>query len=60
LVNTYYTKYNIPPEDIENERIAWAIFRNDKDIMEHQRDVTNIYDFLGAIAGIYELTIYIF
>lgn len=54
----YRNWIQVPPEEIEDERIARLIYRNDDLQMEHEREVIQLEEFLGSIAGMYDLIMY--
>lgn len=47
-------------KEIEKNRIARLIYRNDESYMMHERVVIQFEDFLGSIAGIYDMLILFF
>lgn len=48
----------MPEEDLLVERIARLIYRNDDTQWEHEREVIQMEEFLGTIAGMYDLLMY--
>jgi len=50
----------IPKSEIHDPklRIARMIYRNEETMMEHEREVIQLDEFLGAVAGVYDLMMY--
>lgn len=53
---------NIPnkKEEISKNRIGRLIYRNDESMMKHERVVIQFENFLGDIAGVYDLLMLFF
>ena len=43
-----------------DQKIARIIYRNQYNMMEHTREVMQLEDFVGRLAGIYDLLMYFF
>lgn len=58
----YRNKITIPDEreEIEKNRIARMIYRNDESMLKHERVVIQLEDFIGAMAGVYDLLLSFF
>lgn len=45
-------------DELSKQRIARLIYRNDDITFSHEREVIQLEDFLGSIAGMYDLIMY--
>lgn len=56
-----YSNYITVPDnyvDLKKNRIARMLYRNDEIMMNHEREVIQFEEFLGNVAGIYDLIMF--